>query len=77
MPAMLEALQKAYDDFQKVGKDNYDVMLRSFGELNKAFQAIGVITNECSKRAVEDANRVSFPKIPSGLAGLHHQYVRI
>ena len=38
---MFEPIQKATDDFQKMGKDNYDAVLRSYGELNKGFQAIG------------------------------------
>jgi hypothetical protein len=32
---MLEPFQNASDDFQKTGKDNYDAMLRSYGELSK------------------------------------------
>ena len=35
---MLEPFQNASDDLQKVGKDNYDAMLRSYGELSKGFQ---------------------------------------
>jgi len=32
---MLEPMQKTTEDFQKMGKDNYDAMLRAYGEVNK------------------------------------------
>jgi hypothetical protein len=54
---MLEPLQKANDDFQKMGKDNFDAVLRSYGELNKGFQAIGARMTEYSKQVFEDASR--------------------
>ena len=54
---MLEPIQKANDDFQKMGKDNYETMLRSYGELNKGFQAITARVADYSKRAFEDATR--------------------
>ena len=54
---MLEPLQKANDDFQKMGKDNFDAVLRSYGELNKGFQSIGARMTEYSKQAFEDASR--------------------
>jgi hypothetical protein len=54
---MLEPIQKATDDFQKMGKDNYDAVLRSYGELNNGLQAIGARMTEYSKQAFEDATR--------------------
>ena len=54
---MVEPMQKAVDDFQKMGKDNYDAMVRSYGELNKGFQAIAARWAEFSKRSFEDATR--------------------
>ena len=54
---MLEPMQKANDDFQKMGKDNYDAMLRSYGELTKGFQAIAARMTDYSKRSFEDATR--------------------
>ncbi|MGB6911054.1 MAG: phasin family protein [Methyloceanibacter sp.] len=54
---MLEPIQKATDDFQKMGKDNYDAVLRSYGELNKGLQAIGARMTQYSKQAFEDATR--------------------
>jgi phasin family protein len=52
---MLEPFQNASDDFQKTGKDNYDAMLRSYGELSKGVQAISARMTEYSKQAFEDA----------------------
>jgi hypothetical protein len=54
---MIEPIQKAAEDFQKTTKDNYDAVLRSYGELNKGFQAIGARVTDYSKRAFEDATR--------------------
>jgi hypothetical protein len=54
---MYEPSQKATEEFQKMGKDNYDAVLRSYAELNKGFQAIGARVTDYSKRAFEDATR--------------------
>jgi len=54
---MLEPLQKANDDFQKMGKDNFDAVLRSYGEWNKGFQAIAARMTDYSKQTFEDATR--------------------
>ena len=54
---MLEPMQKATDDFQKMSKDNYDAVLRSYGELNKGLQAIAARVTDYSKMAFEDATR--------------------
>jgi len=54
---MLEPLQKANDDFQKMGKDNYDAVLRSYSEWSKGFQAIAARMTDCSKQTFEDATR--------------------
>jgi hypothetical protein len=61
---MLEPMQKANEDFQKtadqfqkISKDNYDAMVRSYGELNKGFQVIAARWTGFSKRAFEDATR--------------------
>jgi phasin family protein len=54
---MLEPMQKAGEDFQKIGKENYDAMVRSYGELNKNFQAITSRWADFSKRSFEDASR--------------------
>jgi hypothetical protein len=54
---MLEPIQKASNDFPKVSKDNYEAVLRSYGELNKGFQAIATRVADYSKKAFEDATR--------------------
>jgi hypothetical protein len=54
---MLEPFQKVTDDFQKLGKTNYEAVSRSYSELNKGFQAIGAKMTDYSKRAFEDATR--------------------
>jgi len=54
---MHEPFQNATNDFQKLGKDNYDAMVRSYGELNKGLQAIATRWTAFSKQAFEDATR--------------------
>ena len=54
---MLEPMQKVNDDFQKMGKDNYEAVLRSYSEMNKGFQAIAARVTDYSKKAFEDATR--------------------
>ena len=54
---MLEPMQKATDNFQKTSRDNYDAMVRSYGELNKGIQAIAARVTDYSKTAFEDATR--------------------
>jgi hypothetical protein len=54
---MLEPIQKANEGFQKMGKDNFEAAVRSYGELNKGLQAIGAKLTDYSKRAFEDATR--------------------
>ena len=54
---MLEPMQKVNGDFQKMGKDNYEEVLRSYGEMNKGFQAIAARVTDYSKKAFEDATR--------------------
>jgi phasin family protein len=49
---------KGFEDFQKVGKDGFDAAVRSFGEVNKGFQAIAAEVTDYSKKAFEDSTRV-------------------
>ena len=37
---------KGFEEFQKVGKDGFDAAVRSFGEVNKGFQAIAAEVTE-------------------------------
>jgi phasin family protein len=48
---------KGYEEFQKVGKDGFDAAVRSFGEMNKGFQAIAAEVTDYSKKAFEDSTR--------------------
>ena len=54
---MFEAFQKWTDESQRMSKEGFDAALRSYGELNKGFQAIGARVTDYSKRAFEDATR--------------------
>jgi hypothetical protein len=59
---MVEQFQNATRDMQEMSKDNYDAMVRSYGELNKGLQAIASRWTEFSKQAFEDATR-TFEKL--------------
>ena len=48
---------KAGEEFQKVGKDGFDAAVRSFGEVNKGFQAITAKVTDYYKKAFEDSTR--------------------
>jgi len=48
---------KIADDFQKVGKDSFDAAVRSYGDVNKGFQAIVAEVTNYSKKAFEDGTR--------------------
>jgi phasin family protein len=48
---------KGFEEFQKVGKGNFDAAVRSFGEMNKGFQAITTEVTDYSKKAMEDSTR--------------------
>lgn len=49
---------KGFEEFQKVGKDGFDAAVKSFGEMNKGFQAIAAEVTDYSKKAFEDSTRV-------------------
>ena len=69
---MFEPMSKASQDFQRMGKDNFDAAIRSYGELNKGLQAIGARVTDYSKRAFEDATRV-FEQL-AGAKSLEHAF---
>ncbi|MGD0533244.1 MAG: phasin family protein, partial [Methyloceanibacter sp.] len=48
---------KGFEEFQKVGKDGFEAAVRSFGEVNKGFQAIAAEVADYSKKAFEDGTR--------------------
>lgn len=51
-----------FEDFQKIGKGNFDVAVKSFGEVNKSFQAIATEVTDYSKQAFEDGT-ATFEKL--------------
>ena len=48
---------KGFEEFQKVGKGGFEAAVRSFGEMNKGFQAIAAEFTDYSKKAFEDSTR--------------------
>ncbi len=48
---------KGFEEFQKVGKGGFDAAVRSFGEMNKGFQAIAAEVTDYSKKAMDDSTR--------------------
>lgn len=54
---MFEAFQTLTDQSQRMSKEGFDAALRSYGELNKGFQAITAKVTDYSKKAFEDATR--------------------
>jgi len=57
MTKISQDFQRTAEEFQTAGKDNYEAMVRSYGELNKGFQAIAARWMEFSKQSFEDATR--------------------
>jgi hypothetical protein len=46
------------EDFQKLGKDNVDVAMKSFGTAQKSVQAIATEVSDYSKKAFEQGSAV-------------------
>jgi len=46
---------KNFDDVHKLGKDNMDMALKSFGAVSKSMQAIAVEFADYSKKSFEDS----------------------
>ena len=53
-----------FEDFQKIGKDNFDAAVKSFGEVNKSVQAITTEMTDYSKKAFEEGT-ATFEKLVS------------
>lgn len=53
---------KGIEDIQKLNKDNFEAAVRSFGEVNKGFQAIATDWNDYTKKAFEDGT-AAFEKL--------------
>jgi len=47
-----------FEDMQKVGKDNMDLAMKSFGTVSKGMQAIAVEMADYSKKSFEDGAAV-------------------
>jgi hypothetical protein len=48
-------MMKNFDDIQKIGKDNMDVAMKSFGTVSKSWQAIAAEVVDYSKKSFEDS----------------------
>lgn len=53
---------KNFEDFQKLGKDNADLLVKSLGSAQKGAQAIATEASEYSKKAL-DANSAFVEKL--------------
>ncbi|MGE5260277.1 MAG: hypothetical protein ACM3MH_05295 [Actinomycetota bacterium] len=42
------------EEYQRLGKDGFDAIVRSFAEMNKGFQAIGAEMTSYSKKAFDE-----------------------
>jgi len=48
-------MQNEFETFQKIGQQNADVALKSFGAFSKGFQAIATEIADYSKKSFEDS----------------------
>ncbi len=53
-----------FEDFQKLGKDNMDLAMKSFGTVSKSWQAIAVEVADYSKKSFEEG-AATFEKLAS------------
>jgi len=71
---MIEFDKSTFDnatkDFQKMGKDNYEAVLKSYGQMNKGFQEIGTSFSDYTKQVFADATS-TFEKLV-GAKSLEH-----
>ena len=51
---MPEELKNIGEEYQRLGKDGFEAVVRSFAEMNKGFQAIGAEMTSYSKKAFDD-----------------------
>jgi hypothetical protein len=50
---------KNFDEIQKLGKDNMDVAMKSFGAVSKGVQAIAVEVADYSKKSFEEGSALT------------------
>lgn len=55
-------MMNSFEDFQKVGKDNMDLAMKSFGVVSKTMQAIATEVSDYSKKSFEDST-AAFEKL--------------
>jgi phasin family protein len=55
MAGKVDPMIKNIDDVQKIGKDNMDASMKSFGMVSKSFQAIAVEAADYAKKAFEES----------------------
>jgi phasin family protein len=53
-----------FEDFQKLGKENMDQAMKSFGSFSKGFQALATEMTDYSKKSFEDG-AATFEKLMS------------
>lgn len=51
-----------FEEIQKLGKENMDTAVKTFGEFNKSFQAIATEVTDYSKKAFEEGT-ATFEKL--------------
>jgi hypothetical protein len=51
---MPEQFKNIGEEYQRLGKDGFDAIVRSFAEMNKGFQAIGAEMTTYSKKAFDE-----------------------
>jgi phasin family protein len=54
---MAEELKNVGEEYQRLSKEGFDAAARSFGEMNKGFQALAAEMTDYSKRTFEDVFR--------------------
>jgi hypothetical protein len=54
---MTEELKMVGEEYAKLGSDSFNAVVRSWGEVNKGFQAVAEEVTDYTKRAFEDATR--------------------
>jgi phasin family protein len=55
--SMPEELKNVGEEYQRLSKEGFDAVTRSFGEMNKGFQALAAEMTDYSKRTFEDVFR--------------------
>jgi hypothetical protein len=54
---MPEEIKNIGEEYQRLSKDGFDAAVRSFGEMNRGFQALAAEVTDYSKKAFEDVFR--------------------